>query len=310
MMPYGPPVYHAHMGMPPPGYNPQILPAFQQPGPPYGPPLPQQQPPPQAVPQPPPPTPAKSPPQSKSASRAAPSPTRGTDPNFNNLSNTEALVKSFGVSAAIANELSLSGADKEDDLTSGRERTTINDVPRERANWISVSVRRNSSASSLAPLSIDTPLSNAPLVDVWLPKDRKMVEHITEVYFTRLNVHRPVFVRKDFEKVLGDLYDGQAVIHDPGYVCSVYLVLALGTLSELNHRAVKADVDNKADVVQHLGSAMAKKLMPYDWPEHDEFFELALSVKPDLRVTITSLQALIVLHWYLYTEVSTKSPFF
>lgn len=226
------------------------------------------------------------------------------------MSNTEALVKSFGVSAAIANEITLSGADKEDlavGLASGRDRSTIDGgVPREKANWVSISVRRSSSSSSLAPLSIDGPVSNAPLVDVWLPKDRKMVEHISEVYFTRLNVHRPIFVRKDFEKILSDLYDGLSVSHDPGYVCSVYLVLALGTLSELNHRAVKADIDNKAEVVEHLGSVMAKKLMPHDWPEHDEFFELALFVKPDLRITVTSLQALIVLHWYLYTEVSSK----
>ena len=40
-----------------------------------------------------------------------------------------------------------------------------------------------------------------------------------------------------------------------------------------------------------------------DFPTHEEFFELALAVKPDLRVTISSLQALILLQWYLYTEV-------
>jgi len=48
---------------------------------------------------------------------------------------------------------------------------------------------------------------------------------------------------------------------------------------------------------------MIKQLMPSDWPEHDELFERALTVKPDLHVTISSLQALILLHWYLYTEV-------
>lgn len=129
-----------------------------------------------------------------------------------------------------------------------------------------------------------------------------MVQHIVDGYFVRLNLHRPVFERKEFEKILNDLYDGRTVTHDPGYICSVYLILALGTLSELNHRAVKADAENK-DFLGHLGSSVAKKLMPHGWPEHDEFFERALAVKPDLRVTITSLQALILLHWYLYTEV-------
>jgi hypothetical protein len=43
--------------------------------------------------------------------------------------------------------------------------------------------------------------------------------------------------------------------------------------------------------------------MPPEWPVHDEFFERALAVKPDLRVSVSSLQALILLHWYLYTEV-------
>jgi len=132
-----------------------------------------------------------------------------------------------------------------------------------------------------------------------------MVQQVVERYFERLNVHRPVFLRKDFEKILNDLYDGVTASHDPGYVCSVYLVLALGTLSELNNRAVKTELDNKGDGQGPLGPFMAKKLMP-DWPEHDEFFDRALAVKPNLRVTISSLQALILLHWYLYTEVNLQ----
>lgn len=125
-----------------------------------------------------------------------------------------------------------------------------------------------------------------------------MVNKILEVYFTRLNHHRPVFIRSSFEKNLDALYKGTAA-HDPGFVCSVYLVLALGTLSELNHRVSGAEKDGHA-----FGSGAAlKKFMPPDWPSQDEFFDLALAVKPELRVTISSLQALILLHWYLYTEV-------
>jgi hypothetical protein len=135
-----------------------------------------------------------------------------------------------------------------------------------------------------------------------------MVQHVVDGYFERLNVHRPVFLRKDFEKILNDLYDGLAVSHDPGYLCSVYLVLALGTLSELNHRAVSKEMEHKSDVPGPFVPSIAQKLMPHDWPEHDEFMDRALAVKPDLRVTISSLQALILLHWYLYTEVRLPNP--
>ncbi|KAJ3569705.1 hypothetical protein NP233_g4870 [Leucocoprinus birnbaumii] len=97
------------------------------------------------------------------------------------------------------------------------------------------------------------------------------------------------------------MYDGHTAVHDPGHICGVYLVLALGTLSELNHRAVDADIENKSDVNRTI-SSVAKDLMPPEWPTHDEFFERALAVKPDLRVSVSSLQSLILLHWYLYTE--------
>lgn len=142
--------------------------------------------------------------------------------------------------------------------------------------------------------------SDPSSIDVWLPKDRGMVQQVVDVYFTRLNVHRPVFFRKVFEKALDDLYAERTVTHDPGFICSLYLVLALGTLSEISNRSAKLDVDSDDPMVS--GATRPKSFAP-DWPEHDEFFERALSVKPDLRVTISSLQALILLHWYLYTEV-------
>ncbi|EGN98990.1 hypothetical protein SERLA73DRAFT_26828, partial [Serpula lacrymans var. lacrymans S7.3] len=127
-----------------------------------------------------------------------------------------------------------------------------------------------------------------------------MVNHVVDVYFQRLNFHRPVFARADFERRLNSLYEGEDVYQDPGFICSMYLILALGTLSELNHRATATDKDRKAPSDSPIA---AKKLLPADWPEQDEFFERALAVKPDLRVTISSLQALILLQWYLYTEV-------
>jgi len=124
-----------------------------------------------------------------------------------------------------------------------------------------------------------------------------MVKRIIEIYFVRLNHHRPVFSRPEFEKTLDDIYDGHHIQDDPGFVCSLYLVFALGTLSELNHRASENGEGSQ------ISPTVVKKLMPSDWPEHDEFLDRALSVKPDLRVTVSSLQALILLQWYLYTEV-------
>lgn len=230
------------------------------------------------------------------------------------MSNTEALAKNFGVSAAIVNNILESGPQDREDLavgsnglTSGRDRSIEMAVTtRDPSQWVQVSIRRNAPTSPNGPpntLSITRVAYTSPTVEAWLPKDRSMANQIVDTYFTHLNLHRPVFERKEFVKILDDFYDGTAVSYDPGYLCSLYLVLALGTLSDLNHRAVRAELDNKGEVIEHLGPEMAKKLMPASWPQHDEFFERALSVKPDLRVTISSLQALILLHWYLYTEV-------
>ncbi|KAG5646106.1 hypothetical protein DXG03_004345 [Asterophora parasitica] len=330
MMPPYPPFHPMQMQGPPGSYNPHLHPQFQHPPPPgyMGPPPPGHPgglPPPQQPPQPPQPPPVMAQQPVQMAAPAAPPANKGQDPNGNDMSNTEvlqpltqintilnsfpqALAKNFGVSPAIVNDLKLSPGttDKEDlavgssGLSSGRDRHESS-LPRDSAHWIRVLVRRNSGSAPPNTLELAPPLPIGASVEVWLPKDRKMVQHIVEGYFTRLNVHRPVFVRQDFEKTLNDLYEGRTVSHDPGYICSVYLVLGLGTLSELNHRAVKSEMEGSNNL-GHLGSTVAKKFMPHDWPEHDEFFERALAVKPDLRVTISSLQALILLHWYLYTE--------
>jgi hypothetical protein len=175
------------------------------------------------------------------------------------------------------------------ELASGRDRGASEAFkPRMEDQWFTVSLPRNTSQDHLNPPNTTVQLASTV---IWLPKDRKMVKHIVEVYFTHLNIHRPVFVRQGFEETLDELYDGRLVEDDAGYICSLYLVLALGTLRELNHRASLDEVPPR------------NKLLPSDWPDHDEFFDRAMSVKPDLRVTISSLQALILLHWYLYTEV-------
>lgn len=138
-----------------------------------------------------------------------------------------------------------------------------------------------------------------PGFEVSLPRDRKVVKQVVDAYFERLNPHRPIFLRHDFERTLEELYDGKAQHHDPGFLCSMYLIFGLGTLSELNHRVFERDgARNNSDQIPPV-----KELMGPEWPKHEDFFSCALLVKPDLRVTVSSLQALILLHWYLYTEV-------
>ncbi|KAJ7274542.1 fungal-specific transcription factor domain-containing protein [Mycena haematopus] len=284
------------MPPPPPGYNPHIHPAFQQPYPAHGPP---------------PGAPLQPPAVATPVSRSVPADIKGQDPNSHDMSHPRALAKNFGVSADIVSVIGPNNVDKEDlavgssGLSSGRDRSlTEASIPRDPAHWVTVTVRRGSNAFAHPPHIATVIPDLASAIDIWLPKDRKMVTAIVDVYFNRLNIHRPVFARREFDKALDDLYAGQMasasdspVHHDPGFLCSFYLVLALGTLGDLNNRSVHHHIDESS-----TKQLLVKKLMPPDWPEHDEFFERALSVKPDLRVTISSLQALILLHWYLYTE--------
>lgn len=219
------------------------------------------------------------------------------------MSDTRALAKTFGVASAIMNDVTIPPQDREDlavgsnALISGRDREGGEPpLPRDASKWISATMRRNSVIAGLASPTQMPPGSNVP---VFLPKSRETVGIILEAYFSRLNFHRPVLLRHEFERTLNQLYEGQAVPDDPGFVCSAYLVFALGTLSELNHRV--SQHENSAQPSASIGPDL-KSLMPPDWPDHDEFFQFALKVKPDLRVTVSSLQALILLHWYLYTE--------
>ncbi|CAL1715967.1 unnamed protein product [Somion occarium] len=273
--PYGPPP--PHMMQPPPGYNPPMHHAFQPP---------------------PPPPPAMQPlrPPSEYDHRTA-------DPLPHDLSNSEALAKNFGVAASIVSDLKLAPApiDTEDlavghsGLSSRRDRDISEPkLPRDSNKWFSVNMRRNSVVSATNPMSNDPTSSQNSSIAVWLPKDRNMVKKILDVYFTRLNYHRPTLIRTSFEQMLWTLYEGQTVQHDPGYICCVYLVFALATLSELNHIANEKEGSSN-------GPLNPKTVIP-DWPTHEEFFDRALAVKPDLRVSVSSLQALILLQWYLYTE--------
>ncbi|KAL5485752.1 hypothetical protein ACEPAI_6793 [Sanghuangporus weigelae] len=225
---------------------------------------------------------------------------KGQDPQSNDLSNDQALAKSFGVSPQIVNEAkvgSVPTSESEDlavgsgGLSSGRDRDlTETQPPREPKIWV---------CAKMQHVSAGNPRNHIQEVLVWLPKDRKTAEHVVSAYFSYLNCHRPVLQKDRFTNQLEALYDGNREMYDPGYICCLYLVLALGTMSELN-KAVGNGLDDQAD------TSLKKTLVP-GWPEHEEFFERALAVKPDLRMTISSLQALILLHWYLYTERQQRS---
>lgn len=185
-------------------------------------------------------------------------------------------------------------------LTSGRDRR-INEASllRDSSKWISVNLPRNRIEPTTAPMS--PPL---PSIKIWLPKDRQTVNHIVNVYFSRLNYNRPALDQGDFDRNLNALYDGHITVHhDQGFICMLYLVLALGTLNEVNHRANKMDKDGDTPA---SSPTLKKKLMPEGWPEHGEFFQWGLFYKPDIQATISALQALILLHWYLYTEVCVQ----
>ncbi|KAH9945483.1 uncharacterized protein BXZ73DRAFT_86951 [Epithele typhae] len=278
--PYPPPHHMPMHGPPPPGYDPRVMP----PPPPFQHPLP--------------PPPGSGPPRPPS-----PHEIRGQDPYSYDMTNTQALANAFGVASAIMNDVTIPPTDREDlavgsnGLTSGRDRdTTETQVPRDSSKWITVTMRRNSVSQPNDETAPVTPATTT-IIQVYLPKSRDTVREVLDRYFKGLNFHRPVLLRSEFEQTLDALYDGKVIPHDPGFVCCVYLVLALGTLSELNHRVSKMDNNTQLGVASN-----ARSLLPAEWPEHDELFQLALMVKPDLRVTVSSLQALILLLWYLYTE--------
>ncbi|KAG8699761.1 hypothetical protein FRC08_005121 [Ceratobasidium sp. 394] len=266
---------------------------------------------------PPPATPAPTPRPDERSPFAAPLPRvediKGSDPNNLDLSSTRGLSKSFGVARVITKNLPTEASpDVREDLAvegyiagappDGHAPPVLNPT-----HWQHSSIPR--STKSGAPPE--------PPVEIWLPYDQARAFKIVDVYFRNLEFARPIFIRREFVASLRALYrlvgggppisyeeaiQGEeppedershgfasylASVHDdPGFLCSVYLVFALGTLSETNH--LMHD-DPEAPI-------------PTDWPSHVLFFNLALRIKPDLRVTISSLQALILLHWYLYTE--------
>lgn len=230
---------------------------------------------------------------------------KGQDPQSNDLTNTQALAKNFGVNSTIINSLAGVAQDNEDlavgsgGLSSGRDRLIDEaTLPKDATRWISVDLPRSRVEHNGNP---------NPSVKIWLPKDRMAVSNIVSIYFSHLNYNRPALDQAEFERSLNELYEGRITSrHDQGFICTMYLVLALGTLNDSNRRANKIPEGQPSPM---SGSSYQAE----GWPNHSEFFDWGLFYKPEIQATISALQALILLHWYLYTEVSasdssTKNP--
>jgi hypothetical protein len=124
---------------------------------------------------------------------------------------------------------------------------------------------------------------------IYIPRDHQTTEYVIETYFKYLNIHRPVFTRTAFLDQVNQLYANNTA-NDPGFLCSFYLILALGTLY----------------IVSQEQQDSSAPLFGNGWPVYRDFFSLALNVEQNLRITTSSIQALILLHWYLYTEVGNQ----
>jgi hypothetical protein len=168
-------------------------------------------------------------------------------------------------------------------------------TPHDSAHWTSGALRR-----SLPDGSTPFPFR--------LPRNRELAHTILSSYFDHLNPHRPVFIQSEFMVQINALYRaidrveagappsppnpnvpaGWETANDAGFLCAVYLVFALGTMVVRNRRL----------------HAMTSRPDDLPWPSHEEFFDLAWRLKPELANSISTLQALILLHWYLYCEVS------
>lgn len=214
----------------------------------------------------------------------------------------QALATAFGVSDFLVSRLLLPTSLEPEDLAVGnaglvsRRDHFVVTQPRPSLNaarWMKVVTRPNP-LTAVTGKSADAP-SGADYVVVWLPKRRDIVNKTIDVYFSRLNQHRPVLTRDTFEKDLDALYDGTGT-YDPGFLCSFYFVLALGTSCECNGRIPGAEQDSDG-TSQSLSDSVTQ----------EEFFDNALAIKQELSVSLSSLQALILLHSYLYIEVRPSS---
>ncbi|KAL1728187.1 fungal-specific transcription factor domain-containing protein [Schizophyllum commune] len=309
--PHPPPMPYPHYPYPP--MPPIPPPGFPTPLHPYQIPFPPQ-PPQQAQPQ--------TPQTPQSASQQPQQPTKdsgparipGQDPDGNDMSHPIAIATAFKVDPNI--QAKGTNAKPPNDIGFGHGAFLHTPAgfdpaapPRDLSKWVAVSV----------PPEDDAPPGAQPK-QLYLPADIRTVRHVMDVYFDRLNVHRPVFERAEFDDRVIQLYagiEGAETLraprpateepdtrpgdppqveartsqidarNDPGFISAFLYILALGTMSELNNKLTSGD--------QPLP-------VPPTWPQYDEFFLRAMATRPDWRMTLSSLQAAVLLHWYLYTD--------
>ena len=138
-----------------------------------------------------------------------------------------------------------------------------------------------------------------------LPREREIVNQVLTAYFTDLSPYRPIFNETDVHEKIDVLYSSISsnadvragiassrhhdVTDDSGFLCCVYRIFALGTLSVENRRICQAE------------------RVEENWLSHEEFYDLALALKPDLQNSISTLQARLILHWYLFIKRHGKA---
>ncbi|KAG8771417.1 hypothetical protein FRC15_003424 [Serendipita sp. 397] len=210
---------------------------------------------------------------------------KGLDPRGRSMANPTAIARGFGVTSRLLEDPRYN--EKEPLKVEGDELAPVTTGPSSLHPrlWHSRPFKRGALPSPS--------FSTSEMNTVWLPSNHKIANHMVEKYFERLNFHRPIFEKGNFLRRFELLYSTDAVTTDDvGFICSTYLILALATLSELHQP------EQDADWVSELKA---------EWPTHEELFSRALVVKPELRVTISSLQALLLLQWYLYSERHGRS---
>ncbi|KAF8317098.1 hypothetical protein DL93DRAFT_2154390 [Clavulina sp. PMI_390] len=232
---------------------------------------------------------------------------KGTDPMANDLTNTPGLVKAFVIGQGFAKDAkqgvlisycyerphlclihhSLLGEIPSQDI--------LGSIPERRTGV----VKRNPTvwnATALPRSGTQQPLH--------LPLDREVGGHMLTQYFQNLNPYRPIVDEVEFYAKLEVLYSSISpdaavrasvasskyadVVEDSGFLCTVYLLYALGTLHVYHMRIHEGD----------SSQAIAEPT----WPTSEEFYDSALALKPELQNTVSTLQALLVLYWYLFTE--------
>ncbi|CAG8679249.1 3058_t:CDS:2, partial [Acaulospora colombiana] len=198
---------------------------------------------------------------------------KGLDPRGRNMANPTAIARGFGVNSRLLDGYS----EPEPMKVEGDDLPPVSNSSALHPHlWQSRPFRRNQTSAPSPPSQ-----STSALDPVWLPKNREIALNMIEKYFKRLNFHRPIFEKDNFLRRFEALYNTDSGPNDDsGFLCSTYMILALATLSEMH----QPDLDKAW-----------KERLQKEWPTHEILFSRALVAKSELRVTISSLQALLLL---------------